>query len=150
MTAGDYFRGRRLAPATSPQIFGPSVISPVGWDRPRVVRNHFLRRPAQGRGTGGVRPRTSAAPFTLVSGEAVRPILVYLRFTLSYRDVEKRGLDISYSARWSGSHRTHRWRKADSNSWSHPERNGNGKVPALTGIILGEHLSLRFHPACPS
>src|SRR2546421_4192511 len=33
-------------------------------------------------------------------------------------------------------------------SWSHPERNGNGRAPAPTSIILGEHLSLRFRSAC--
>jgi phosphoglycerate dehydrogenase-like enzyme len=46
--------------------------------------------------------------------------------------------------------RTLRWRKADSNSWSHPERNGNGRAPAPTSIILRDHLSLRFRPACRS
>ena len=31
---------------------------------------------------------------------------------------------------------THRWREWDSNSWSHPERNGNWRAPAPTSIIL--------------
>jgi hypothetical protein len=31
-----------------------------------------------------------------------------------------------------------------------PERNGNGRAPVPTSIILGEHLSLRFRSACPS
>jgi hypothetical protein len=30
---------------------------------------------------------------------------------------------------------TRRWRKPDSNSWSHLERNGNGRAPAPTSII---------------
>src|SRR2546423_15546588 len=35
------------------------------------------------------------------------------------------------------------WRKADSNSWSHPpQRNGNGRAPASTSIILRENALL--------
>jgi hypothetical protein len=38
--------------------------------------------------------------------------------------------------RETGSLLTLCWRKADSNSWFHPERNGNGRAPAPTSIIL--------------
>jgi hypothetical protein len=51
----------------------------------------------------------------------------------------------------NGSLVTPRWRKADSNSWSHPERNGHG-APAPTSIILRENAPSwerrrRYNPA---
>jgi hypothetical protein len=89
-------------------------------------------------------------------GSALRPRLQAVP-TRPHRRLELRGGNPRHleqpvrlaKSRGTEGLQTHRWRKADSNSWSHPERNGNGRAPAPTSIILREHLSLRFRPARP-